>query len=163
MKERETRHHERNQERKLTDDQRREKKRRKFLEDTSLFTSVAVFKVLDLSNTLAKMKVDMNASQFLLSGCCLITPNFSVIVIEGGPKAIRRYKKLMLRRIKWEDLETVDPEISNKCELIWEGEVLKPSFIEFQVKKFKHLLYARRFLAERGCSHYFDLARNYVG
>jgi len=109
----------------------------------------------------------MNASQFLLSGCCLITPRFSVIVIEGGPKAIRKYKKLMLKRIKWEELEAVDPEdykkkVKNHCELIWEGEVLKPSFIEFQVKKFKHILHARKFLVERGCAHYFDISRTYV-
>jgi len=167
MREREQRHNQRNQERKLTDEQRREKRRNKFLEDTSLYTSVAIFKVLDLSNKKAKLKVDMNASQFLLSGCCLITPKFSVIIIEGGPKAIRRYKKLMLRRIKWGDLEKVDKDgyqknKDNKCDLIWEGEVLKPSFIEFQVKKFKHILYARKFLAERGCPHYFDLSRTYV-
>jgi len=167
MREREQRHEQRNQERKLTDTQRREKRRRKFLEDISLSANVAVFKVLDLSNKLAKLKVDMNASQFLLSGCCLITPRFSVIIIEGGPKAIRRYKKLMLKRMKWGEQEINDPDdhkkkIKNKCQLIWEGDVLKPSFIEFQVKKFKHILHARKFLLERGLHHYFDLARTYV-
>jgi len=44
MREREQRHEQRNQERKLTDEKRREKRRNKFWEDTSLYTSIAVFK-----------------------------------------------------------------------------------------------------------------------
>lgn len=28
----------------------------------------------------------------------------NMVLVEGGPKAIKKYKKLMLRRIKWNDL-----------------------------------------------------------
>jgi len=28
-------------------------------------------------------------------------PKWSLVIVEGGPKSLRRYKKLMLRRIKW--------------------------------------------------------------
>lgn len=32
-------------------------------------------------------------------------PNlFSLVVVEGGPKAIKFYKNLMLKRIKWDTL-----------------------------------------------------------
>ena len=34
-----------------------------------------------------------------------LNPNlFSLIVVEGGPKAIKFYKKLMLNRIKWDTM-----------------------------------------------------------
>jgi len=78
----------------------------------------------------------MNATQYLLSGCCLITPNFTVVIVEGGIKALRKFKKLMLRRIKWEDLN-IGEDKKNYCQLVWEGEVLKPSFTDFQMKKKK--------------------------
>ena len=35
-----------------------------------------------------------------------LNPNlFSLIVVEGGPKAIKFYKKLMLNRIKWDTMQ----------------------------------------------------------
>lgn len=34
-----------------------------------------------------------------------LDPNlFSLVVVEGGPKAIKFFKSLMLRRIKWDTL-----------------------------------------------------------
>jgi len=38
---------------------------------------------------------------FVLVGVALLAPNFAVVVVEGGPKAVLRFKKLMLRRIDW--------------------------------------------------------------
>jgi len=163
MREREQRHDERNQERKLTPEQRKEKNRRKYLEDTSLCTYVSIFKVFkvqDDTSKLPKKKIEMNATQFLLSGCCLITPNFTVVIVEGGIKALRKFKKLMIKRIKWEDIN-IGEDKKNYCQLVWEGEVLKPSFTDFQMKKNKHSLHHRKFLVDRGCAHYFDIARNY--
>ncbi|KAG5458068.1 MAG: pre-mRNA processing factor 3-domain-containing protein [Olpidium bornovanus] len=56
-----------------------------------------------------RFKVDKNATQYQLTGCSLLCPNFSMVVVEGGPKGIRHYKKLMLRRIDWEE-ENIDEE-----------------------------------------------------
>ena len=43
-----------------------------------------------------------------LHGICLVADKISglnlpcIVVVEGGPKAIKFYKKLLLKRIKWE-------------------------------------------------------------
>lgn len=54
-----------------------------------------------MSNTKNQFKVSVNAEENRLTGCCLISSPFSLVVVEGCSKSIRRYKKLMLRRIKW--------------------------------------------------------------
>ncbi len=54
-----------------------------------------------------KFKVDMNAQQFHMGGFILMAdqtmapdlPN--LVIVEGGPRAIKRFKRLMLRRIDW--------------------------------------------------------------
>jgi len=195
MAERTERHHTRNQERKKTKEQRRDKKKRKLIEDTMFTTNVSVYKVLELS-TLNRYKVDMNSQQNYLTGCCIIGPSFSLVVVEGGPKGMKRYKKLMLRRIKWnpDEEETVhgsdednDKEkekekekekpdgktgdenqvdaaskTKNRCDLIWEGEVLQAAFNDFQMKVLRSELQVRKFLTDRGCIHYWDMAKNFI-
>jgi len=233
MKKRLERHHERNQERKLTKEQRREKKKAKMFENTDLYAHVAVYKILFPLSGLNRFKIDVNAQQNFLKGCCIMVapvlakpsepevkaddPNdpqktqrttqakepekdqgeiepglkWSVVVVEGGPKALRRYKKLMLRRIKWNDTEnkpaTATSESSNVaenekgtekegrgdeadadngkgpyCYLVWEGEVLQGSFHDFQMKNMKNEIQARKFLMDRGCVHYWDMAKNFI-
>jgi len=167
---RQQRHNQRNEERKLTPEQRKAKKRRKLFEDTSLMTNVGVFRVgaNELADPKKKYKVDINASQNHLSGCVLLSPKFNVIVVEGGPKSIRRYKKLMLRRIKWnqppEGQEEEKREEVNKednCYLVWEGVVLKPSFRNFRFEPAPTEAAARKVLAERGVVHYYDMCKNF--
>jgi hypothetical protein len=49
----------------------------------------------------------------------LITPDLNLLVVEGGPKGITAYKKLMQRRIDWSQYQ--DPTIEpNVCTLVWE-------------------------------------------
>ena len=36
-----------------------------------------------------------------MTGCAIITDAITVVVAEGGPKAQKRYKKLLLDRMKW--------------------------------------------------------------
>jgi len=100
-------HLERNAKKKLTKEQKAEKNIRKLKRDSALECRVAVFRIENLSHGAHKFKVNMNAQQLALNGVCIIAdkklglnlPN--VVVVEGGPKAIKFYKKLMLRRIKW--------------------------------------------------------------
>lgn len=134
MKLREARHNARNQERKLTPEQRSEKKKKKYLEDTSLKSKVAIFKANHMKNPKHRFRVDINAKQYSLSGCVLNGKDFSVIIVEGGPKAIKKYKNLLLRRIDWNETELPSKTSStplsfpaNECHLVWEGEVLKPA------------------------------------
>ena len=58
-----------------------------------------------------------------------------LVIVEGGPKAQRRFKRLMLHRIKWEEdtaqgrkqdkIDKKNNEVDankkmNSCQLIWE-------------------------------------------
>eukprot|EP01122_Echinamoeba_exundans_P009481 TRINITY_DN3371_c0_g1_i2.p1 TRINITY_DN3371_c0_g1~~TRINITY_DN3371_c0_g1_i2.p1 ORF type:complete len:572 (-),score=113.29 TRINITY_DN3371_c0_g1_i2:1571-3286(-) len=162
---RETRHHERNQSRKLTPEQRREKLLKKFQEDTSLKTSVSIFRVEDMSSGKHRFKVEMNAQQLHLTGTILSGPKFSVIIAEGGPKGIKKFKKLMDRRIKWDEKDDGSEFIipgtenqKNKCTCIWNGEVLKSAFRDFRMHTSENDNAAKKFLAERGIGHYWDMA-----
>ncbi|KAL6326713.1 hypothetical protein AAG906_010887 [Vitis piasezkii] len=48
-----------------------------------------------------RFKVDINAQENRLTGCAVISDGISVVVVEGGSKPIKRYGKLMLKRINW--------------------------------------------------------------
>ena len=85
-----------------------------------------------------KFKVDKNAEQLHLTGCGILYKNMNLVVVEGGPRAIRKYKKLMVHRIKWnndgeDDDESDDGEDDddkpvqnrttsgeNECLMVWE-------------------------------------------
>jgi len=174
------------------------------IEDTKYATSVAVFKVLFLT-TRNRHKIDKAAQLNYLTGCCISGPSFILVVVEGGPKGLKRYKKLMLRRIKWDaeeesnkdkatkpgegenenKEETTQPDspepaeeepikmdettdepskkILNRCDIIWEGEVRFAAFNDFQMRPYQTSeLLIRKFLTDRGCVHYWDLAKNYI-
>ncbi|CAG8768678.1 33344_t:CDS:10, partial [Gigaspora margarita] len=115
--------------------------------------------------------LDMNAQQLGLSGTVIINPNFTVVIVEGGPKAIKYYKKLMLRRIDWSDTtrigegtseqpadEPMEPPKENKCSLIWEGEVKDHGFKGFWFKTCPTEKMARDYLRKHKSEHYWDLA-----
>uniref|UniRef100_A0A803M9G1 Uncharacterized protein n=1 Tax=Chenopodium quinoa TaxID=63459 RepID=A0A803M9G1_CHEQI len=89
--EREQAHVDRNIARKLTPAERREKKERKLFDDpNTLETIVSVYKINDLSHPKNRFKVDINAQENRLTGCAVISEGFSVVVVEGGSKSIKR-------------------------------------------------------------------------
>lgn len=167
--EREQAHVDRNMARKLTPAERREKKERKLFDDPStLETIVSVYKVNDLSYPQNRFKVDINAQENRLTGCAVMSEAFSVVVVEGGSKSIKRYGKLMLRRINWaaklenEDEEDEDDEKPpNKCVLVWQGSVAKPSFTRFHVHECRTEAAARKVFNDAGVGHYWELAANF--
>jgi len=68
-------------------------------------------------------KVNMNAKQLALNGFVIKPANELVhqptmVLVEGGIRAVKFYKNLMLKRIRWAE---TDP--SNGCQLLWEGEI----------------------------------------
>ncbi|XP_049848999.1 uncharacterized protein LOC126317008 [Schistocerca gregaria] len=179
-----SRHEARNNERKLTPEQRKEKEKAKLVEDTSLKSNVAVFKVLSLANPRNRFKIDIEANKNLLTGCVILSDSFALVVVEGGPKAVKRYKKLMTKKIKWTEeipppknpqqqqgpdekddkgsdrvLGANIPPSENKCWLIWEGEVLRRAFINFRFETLSNK--PRKSLEKLGIAHYWDLALNY--
>lgn len=169
--EREQAHIDRNIARKLTPAERREKKERKLFDDANtLDTMVSVFKINDLSHPQARFKVDINAHENRLTGCAIISEGISVVVVEGGAKSIKRYVKLLLRRIDWtarvvkegeDEDEDDEDKPANKCLLVWQGSVAKPSFHRFSVQECRTEMAARKYFADHGVGHYWDLAVNF--
>lgn len=97
-----------NDAKKLTKEQKHEKIRRRFERDIKKECRACLFRIDDLSNKRIKFKIDMNASQLFLTGICInINKGFgmnlpNLLLVEGGPLAIKKFKTLMLRRIKWD-------------------------------------------------------------
>ncbi|KAL4569218.1 hypothetical protein LXL04_024853 [Taraxacum kok-saghyz] len=169
--EREQAHVDRNIARKLTPAERREKKERKLFDDNNtLETIVSVYKINDLSHPQTRFKVDVNAQENRLSGCAVISEGVCVVVVEGGAKSVKRYQKLMLKRINWaaavkeeemEEDEGDDDKVKNKCVLVWQGSVAKPSFHRFLVHECRTENAGRKVFSDAGVGHYWDLALNF--
>mmetsp|Transcript_17296 Transcript_17296/g.35324 ORF Transcript_17296/g.35324 Transcript_17296/m.35324 type:complete len:342 (+) Transcript_17296:2-1027(+) len=156
-------HEDRNLANKLTPAERREKKMRKMFDpQNGLF--MAVFKVGSLKNPQHKYKVNVNATENMLTGCVLTGDSFSLVVVEGCSKSIVRYKKLMLRRIQWDAWiagEEPPPGAGvegNACALLWEGSIIEPHFTKFRQEVEKTDDSARKYLGDFGCAHLWDLA-----
>jgi len=112
---RKLKHERMNEDRKLTKEQKAEKRDRKLAEDTSEAVSVALFLVKDMSHTYHRTKVDLNAQQNKITGGVLEceAPRMSLVICEGGPKAIKRYTRLMLVRMKWKGEDVMSVEESD--------------------------------------------------
>ena len=88
----------------------------------------------------------------------------SVVVDECGTKQLRKFKHLMLDRINWSEEQVVSSEnddathATNKCELVWEGQVNDRSFRGFKVKQMNSKSEAREFFKQLKVEHYWDLA-----
>lgn len=164
MAKRQKAHEEANASRKLTTEQRREKKIKKLKEDTSRGVHVSVYRLLSLMNPAKKFKVEMNAKQLFLTGCVVLYRNVNLVVVEGGPKQQKKYRRLMMSRIKWsEDQATADgsengQKVENRCILVWEGAVKSRSFGEMKFKVCPTECFAREHFKKHGVEHYWDLA-----
>lgn len=164
MQKRQNAHEEENANRKLTVEQRREKKIRKLKEDTSMGVNVSVYRIKDLTNQSKKFKVETNAKQLFMTGMVILFRDCNVVVVEGGPKQQKKYKRLMMHRIKWEEDyvkvtdENADKEELNSIKLVWEGKMPKRSFGEMKMKIFPMEKAAREFFQKHHCEHFWDLA-----
>ena len=155
--ERLAKHNADNESRKLTAEERREKVQRKLDADKEKDTVVAVFRVPDLSDLKKRYKVDKNAEEWQLTGCVILHKGLNLIVCEGGPRAVRKYKHLLLDRIKWDDghtsltfeTEEEHEDFDFQCCLVWEGSVVKRNFFGWKFKTCLTDQLARQFLKER--------------
>ncbi|XP_069796628.1 U4/U6 small nuclear ribonucleoprotein Prp3 [Narcine bancroftii] len=163
-------HQDANSARKLTADQRREKKVKKLKEDMSQGAHIAVYRIRNLSNSAKKFKVETNAAQLYLSGTVVLHKDVNVVVVEGGPKAQKKFKRLMLHRIKWaeqtassrdDDEDGSDDDAVkkvNKCVLVWEGTAKERSFGDMKFKQCPTESMAREHFKKHGVEQYWDLA-----
>merc|ERR1719331_1042659 len=141
MQERSAAHEARNEANKLAPEERRKKKIAKWRETKeSEGVNVLLFKVKSLASKRYIFKIDQNAQQYHMTGMCIASPAGNMVVLEGNAKAAKRYKRLMLRRIKWgeddeeenedDDDDDEDDAVKHKsdCQLVWEGVVKARGF-----------------------------------
>ena len=114
-------HDKANAARKLTPAQQKAKTLRKLKEDVSCGVHIAVFRVHDLSNQAIRFKVDMNAQQLHLTGRLLLFRENNLVIVEGGPKGLKKFKRLMMHRIKWNPEKKGDGECVCVCVCVCVG------------------------------------------
>jgi len=165
-------HLQRNAENRLSKEQRSEKRARKLQEDTSESVTVALFWVKDMSHPYHRAKVELNARQNNITGGVLECehPSMACVICEGGPKAIKRYIRLMTVRMKWmgtddavdeeeeEDEEGTTHKFNpeNKCELVWTGMGTRRLFKSFVFQSCETSDVARKVLKAKGVGHFWD-------
>jgi U4/U6 small nuclear ribonucleoprotein PRP3 len=183
-------HLQRNADMKLTKEQRAAKRARKLAEHATA-VSVALFFVKDASHPYHRTLLDLNAQQNGITGGVLECPSVEtcLILAEGGPKAIERYKRLLLVRMKWtgpgedddvnDDNDNSDSMLpdsehttrgvahkkfnpDNKCELVWQGLALKPLFKGFVFQSCETPEQTRQVLHQKGIAHYWDQVARHV-
>uniref|UniRef100_A0A674CES2 U4/U6 small nuclear ribonucleoprotein Prp3 n=1 Tax=Salmo trutta TaxID=8032 RepID=A0A674CES2_SALTR len=159
MAKRQKAHEEANAARKLTTEQRKEKKVKKLKEDL-----ISVHMIRNLHNPAKKFKVEANANQLYLTGTVVLHRDVNMVVVEGGPKAQKKFKRLMLNRIKWEEhnskRDDADDETkkNNRCSLVWEGTAKERNYGEMKFKQCPTENMAREHFKKHGTEHYWDLA-----
>jgi U4/U6 small nuclear ribonucleoprotein PRP3 len=203
MQARQEAHLARNEANKLTKEQRAAKRAAKLQQDADTTTTdgvvhVAVFYVKDMSHPYHRAKVDLNAQQYHITGGVIeVSPptfqeddgataaysnnstssSMACVVCEGGPKAVKKYIRLMTVRMKWtgpndddddesEEEDNVDHnngEIptqkfnpNNTCALVWEGLTTKRLFTGFSFQSCETPEQARKILKGKGVAHYWD-------
>ena len=68
-------------------------------------------RVRDLKSAAKKFKVETNAKQLFLTGLVVIHRECNVVVVEGGPKQQKKFKRLMMHRIKWAEDQKPDNDL----------------------------------------------------
>lgn len=167
MAKRQKMHEESNASRKLTDEERGAKKKRKIMEDTEDGVNVSVYRVKDLTDPATKFKLEANCNQLHMTGTVLLLKNLNVVVVEGGPKQQKKFRRLMLNRIRWNDLKIKEGKNDasnedrepNSCALVWEGMVKNRNFAAINFKSCPTVTFAREYFKKSGCEHYWDIAQ----
>ncbi|XP_039256468.2 U4/U6 small nuclear ribonucleoprotein Prp3-like [Styela clava] len=165
MAKRKREHEQANAARKLTTEQRKEKKMKKLKEDVSSGVHVAIYRVKSLRDPAKKFKIEANSNQLYMTGCVVLFKDINVVVVEGGPKAQRKFQRLMMIRMKWADekkwkRDEGEESGPNSCQLIWEGQSKSKNFGPITVKQCLTELAAREFFKKHGVEHYWDLAHS---
>lgn len=181
--ERQQKHVEANEERKLTKEQRHEKLATNQEKDAAKGIHVVVFKIDSLANGQHRFKINKNAEQHALTGICIMHPRMNLVVAEGGEHSIKKYKKLMLDRIDWTEnapsrdkgarqdtirewlsAETEEGELKdmsqNQCTLVFEGEQKTRAFRKWGSKVCESDGEAKEVLSRTKMETFWTLAKS---
>ncbi|AFZ81219.1 pre-mRNA processing factor 3 PRP3 domain-containing protein [Theileria equi strain WA] len=168
MEERLRNHEKRNEERKLTPEQRSKKHAKKWQLGKHEDIEAALFTLKSLANPRLLFKVDKNAQQFHLTGCCVLVNNGpAFVVVEGSKLSIKRYTKLLMRRIKWDDYELQSDIVNlqktddNFCKHVWVGSVKKRNFPHWSVYPVECDEEIVELLKQFKALHYFEMVQKY--
>ncbi|ORM41401.1 U4/U6 small nuclear ribonucleoprotein Prp3 [Babesia sp. Xinjiang] len=171
MEERLLNHERRNEERKLTPEQRSKKHAKKWQVGKNEEIEAALFTLKSLTNPKLLFKVDVNAQQFHLTGCCIVASHAPcIVVVEGSKLSVKRYIKLLMRRIKWEDNETpaeVEADLPSVtphgsfCKQIWTGSVKRRNFSHWSVTFAECDEEITEALRPFKALHYYEMAQKY--
>uniref|UniRef100_A0A8C6TNL5 U4/U6 small nuclear ribonucleoprotein Prp3 n=1 Tax=Neogobius melanostomus TaxID=47308 RepID=A0A8C6TNL5_9GOBI len=138
---------------------------KKLKEDLTDGVHIAVYRIRNLHNPAKKFKIEANANQLYLTGTVVMHKDSNIVVVEGGPKSQKKFKRLMMHRVKWEepsskrdDRDDDDTKRNNKCWLIWEGTAKDRSFGEIKFKQCPTESMAREHFKKHRTEHYWDLA-----
>lgn len=136
-----------------------------------------MYRVRNITQIHHRFKIDKNAQELLLSGIAVIHPDCNMILVEGGPNALRKYKHLLLERIDWNEIrdtgadgplnngsdsrgdESTKPP-NNECKLIWEGEYKQPLFKNFKTRTLPIESKVREILRKNSCEEFWELAKS---
>lgn len=56
---------------------------------------MCLFRIKDLSNPSKKYKIETNSKQLFMTGCVIMCKDCNVVIVEGGPKQQKKYKRLI--------------------------------------------------------------------
>lgn len=74
-----------------------------------------------------------------------------MVLVEGGLRAVKFYKNLMMKRISW----TVS-ELTNSCKLIWEGEIESSTAGKWRMHEVGDEVEAIRLLTEKKLEYFWE-------
>ncbi|KAK2771700.1 u4 u6 small nuclear ribonucleoprotein prp3 [Colletotrichum kahawae] len=179
--ERQQKHLEANEERKLTKEEKHDKLAANQEKDAAKGIHVLVFKINSLANGQHRFKIGKNAEQHSLTGVCIMHPKMNLVIVEGGEHSIGKYKKLMLNRIDWTEnspsregatrqqaRDWLLPEnengdlrdmSQNECKLVFEGEEKTRAFRKWGSKVCESDAEAKEVLTRSKMDNFWALAR----
>lgn len=51
------------------------------------------FRINNLGNPAKKFKIETNSKQLFMTGCVIMCKDCNVVIVEGGPKQQKKYKR----------------------------------------------------------------------
>ena len=120
-------------------------------------------------NNKQRFLVTRNAIQYQMTGVLIICPKVAnLLVVEGAKTPINRYRRLLQRRIKWEQAveeEDEEPRLGEApappCQILWEGTQKAHSFGEFKTHTVKSEAEARQIFINNKVESWWTVLEQY--
>lgn len=158
-------HEAQNEARKKTKEELKDKAELKAARDREDGMRINVYRILSVESAQHRFKIEINARHFGLTGTFIIHSDCNLVIVEGGCKALKKYKNLLLRRIDWntdvsrlDDDNSVPSQKRTKCKLVWEGPIAESAFESFKTVSLPTEASVKAFLKRKGMEAHYDCA-----